>query len=174
MNTSEAVVIRPARVTDARAIKNLMEPFVRRGILLPRPLADLYARTREFWVAEDSAGAIVGCVALSILWEDLAEVRSLAVHPEHRSAGTGRRLVAAALGEARRLGLPKVFALTSIPDYFRKLGFVDVSMDALPQKVFLDCVHCPKADDCDEVALIFECAQPLPASLLASAQGEGL
>ncbi len=174
MNANKPVIIRPARVTDARAIKQLMAPFVEKGDLLPRPLAELYARMREFWVAVDGREGIVGCVALSIVWEDLAELRSLAVHPECRSAGTGRRLVAAALQEAQRLELPKVFALTSIPEFFRKLGFVEVSMDCLPQKVFFDCVHCPKVDDCDEVALLFDCSRPLPDALLASAPGKGL
>ncbi len=174
MQVNEPVVIRPARVTDARAIKRLMKPFVEKGDLLPRSLAELYARVREFLVADDGAGDVVGCVALSIVWEDLAEVRSLAVNPDRQSGGVGRRLVAAALEEARRLELPKVFALTSIPDFFKKLGFVEVSMDSLPQKVFFDCVQCPKVEHCDEVALMFDCSQPVPESPLAMGQGERL
>lgn len=174
MDQKETVKIRPARVTDAKAIKQLMAPFVEQGDLLPRPLSELYARVREFWVADDGNPGVVGCVALSVVWEDLAELRSLAVDANHRSGGTGRRLVVAALREARRLSLPKVFALTSIPGFFKKLGFVEVPMDDLPQKVFFDCIHCPKVDHCDEVALIFDTSQPLPESLLASEPEAGL
>ena len=162
MKQSKTVQIRPARVTDARAIKRLMDPFVEKEDLLPRSLAEIYTRVRDFRVADAGENGIVGCVALQVVWEDLAEVRSLAVHPDHQSGGTGRRLVVAALQEARRLGLPRIFALSSVPAFFKKLGFVEVPMDSLPQKVFFDCVDCPKVNDCDEVALIFDYSRPLP------------
>jgi len=174
LNQKKQVQIRPARVEDVRAIKRLIDPFVEKEDLLPRTLAELYSRVRDFWVAENESKRILGCVALQVVWEDLAEVRSLVVDPNHQSGGAGGRLVVAVLQEARRLGLPRVFALTCIPEYFKKLGFVEVEMDSLPQKVFFDCVHCPKVDHCDEVALIFDYSEPLPESLLANEQGEGL
>lgn len=154
--------IRRALVTDARSIKRLIDQYAALGHVLPRSLQEIYIRVRDFWVAEAPGGQVVGCVALQMMWEDLAEVRSLVVDPEHQSHGIGRMLVLAALDEARTLGLRRAFALTEVPEFFAKLGFEEVEMDDLPQKVFYDCIHCPKLDHCNEVALIFDCSKPLP------------
>lgn len=156
------VQIRRARVSDAKSIKKLVDRFVEQGELLPRPLQEVYSRIREFWVADDSTAGVIGCVALQVVWEDLAEVRTLAVNPDFHSGGIGRKLVEVTLGEARRLELQKVFALTNVPFFFKKLGFVEVPMDSLPQKVYFDCIHCPKVDHCDEVAVVYDCRR-MPA-----------
>lgn len=147
--------IRTARVSDAPAIKKLIDVCAAKDQLLARSLAEIYSRVREFWVVDDPEEGVVGCVALRVVWGDLAELRSLAIEEGHRSYGYGRQLTQAVLDEARRLDLPKVFALTYIPEFFKKRGFVEVPKESLPHKVWSDCVNCPKFPHCDEVALMY-------------------
>ncbi len=121
--------------------------------MLFRSLADIYENLRSFRVAEDD-GRIVGCCALHIIWQDLAEIKSLAVEQSKKGTGIGKALVEASLSHAKEIGLPRVFALTLEPAFFEKLGFEKVDRDALPMKVWSDCARCPKQDHCDETALI--------------------
>lgn len=123
--------------------------------MIPRSLNELYESIRDFLVSEDG-GAITGACALHILWEDLAEIRSLAVREEHQRMGTGRKLVRRCLSEARSLGIDRVFVLTYQPDFFKKLGFTDIEKSSLPQKIWGDCIRCPKFPECDEHALILD------------------
>lgn len=127
--------------------------------MIPRSLNELYESIRDLLVSEE-AGAITGVCALHILWEDLAEVRSLAVKKEYQRTGIGRKLVRRCLSEARSLGIKRVFALTYQPDFFRRMGFTDIEKSSLPQKIWGDCIRCPKFPECDEHALIFE-VQPV-------------
>lgn len=145
-------MIRRARIPDARAIHQLLLTYAREGQLLGRSLVDIYAAIRDFYVYEEE-GKILGIGALAICWEDLAEVRSLAVVPGQHGKGIGRKIVENCLIEARDLGLKKVFALTYEPDFFKKLGFSDIDKGELPQKVWGDCINCVKFPDCDEFAL---------------------
>lgn len=168
------VQIRPARVADVPAIKKLIDAFAGTDSLLPRTLAEIYSKVRDFWVAEDPTSGIIGCVALQVVWEDLAEVRSLAVDVRHQSCGVGRRLVLAVVEEAKRLGLPKVFALTNVPGFFKKLGFREIPKETLPHKVWTDCVRCPKFLHCDETALILQTVPVSVDSLLAKDEPHGL
>ncbi len=115
-------------------------------------LSDIYERIQTFVVAEDD-GQVVGCCAMQVLWENLAEVKSLAVDETSFGKGIGRSLVAGCLDKARGLGLKKVFTLTMEPVFFEKIGFVRVDMAKLPMKVWSDCANCPKQDHCDEIAL---------------------
>jgi len=108
---------------------------------------------REFFVYEDK-DLIVGVCALHILWEDLAEIRSLAVAEEYQKQGIGKELVLSCLKEAEDLGIDRVFALTNSPEFFKKLGFEEVAKSELPQKVWADCIRCSKFPDCDEVAVL--------------------
>jgi amino-acid N-acetyltransferase len=153
---SAEVTIRRARVPDAPAIVELVRPFAEANLMLPRPAASVYTHLRDFHVAERPDGTVVGCCALSLLGEDLAEVRTLAVHEAAQGTGAGKRLVAAALEEAVELGVPRVFALTRVPGFFEKLGFERTEMSSLPQKVWNDCIHCPLFPNCDEIALVRE------------------
>ncbi len=146
--------VRKARVGDAPAIADLVQPYAERNLMLPRPAASVYANLRDFFVAETTEGALVGCCALTLVSEELAEVRTLAVAEAGQGLGLGRRLVEATLEEARVLGIPRVFALTRVPGFFEKLGFARTEMRTLPQKVWNDCIHCPLFPDCDEIALI--------------------
>ena len=99
---------------------------------------------------------VIACGALALYGADLAEIRSLAVCPDHKGGGIGRTLVAYLLDEARNLGLPRVFAFTYVPSFFEKLGFHVVTPELLPQKAWRDCIHCPKRTCCDEVAVMYE------------------
>jgi amino-acid N-acetyltransferase len=99
---------------------------------------------------------VVGTVCLHICWEDLAEVRSLAVAEDQGGKGIGRQLVQACLDEARQLGLKRVFALTYKPGFFEKLGFHTIEKSELPHKIWGDCMKCAKFPECDEIAMSIE------------------
>lgn len=122
--------------------------------MLFRSLSNLYEHLRDFFVAE-KAGAVVGCAAVELVWRDLAEVKSLAVDESARGKGVGKKLVRAAIDEARRLKLSRLFALTREREFFEKLGFQEVDKDTLPHKVWSDCIHCPIRENCDEIAMVF-------------------
>lgn len=145
-------MVRKARIADARAIHKLLLGYAREGMMLSRSLPDIYENIRDFYVCEE-AGATVGTVCLHICWEDLAEVRSLAVDAGYEGQGLGRKLVEACLSEARELGMKRVFALTYKPIFFGKLGFHEIEKSELPQKIWGDCMKCAKFPECDEIAL---------------------
>jgi amino-acid N-acetyltransferase len=144
-------MIRKAALADVQDIHRLLFGFARDGLVLPRSLAEIYESIRDFHVCEED-GRIAGAVALSLYWEGLAEVRSLAVHADHGGRGIGRDLVATCLDEARQLGIKRVFALTYQSVFFAKLGFVEIEKSELPQKIWRDCMKCAKFPDCDELA----------------------
>lgn len=147
------VTIRPARISDMRAVEPLIRRFAAEQLMLPKPF-DLLARTfREFLVATDEAGEVIGCASLRIYTEELAEICSLAVDPGWQGAGIGGRLVEGLVEEAQKLGLTRVFALTLRADFFRRLGFDLAARDEFPLKVWADCRNCPKLHACDETAV---------------------
>jgi amino-acid N-acetyltransferase len=148
-------VVRKARATDVPAMQTLVAHHAARGELLPRTLSELYQHLRDFFVCEVD-GDIVGLCALSLYWEDLAEIRTLAVHGAHGGKGLGAALVTACLEEAAALGVRRVFALTYRPGYFERFGFRTIDKRELPQKIWKDCVKCAKFACCDEIALIRE------------------
>lgn len=145
-------MIRAARISDVPAINELIASNAGLGLMLFRPMADLYERVREF-VVYDEAGSLIGCCALEIVWRDLAEVKSLAVAAGHRGKGIGRKLVEALEAQAVELGLDRLFALTREQVFFERLGFLVVPKESLPHKVWSDCIKCPRLNDCDEVAV---------------------
>jgi amino-acid N-acetyltransferase len=148
-------MIRKATVTDVEAIHRLLKQHAERGELLPRALSDLYDAVRDFNVFEPkSGGSIAGVCALHVCWEDLAEIRSLAVEEPYQGEGVGSTLVKAALAEGRDLGIKRVFTLTYKPDFFNKHGFEVVDKATLPQKVWAECIRCVKFPDCDEIAML--------------------
>jgi amino-acid N-acetyltransferase len=160
--TRQKVKLRKARMADIERIYGLITEGSRLGLMLPRSRADLYEGLRDFVVAEH-AGTVVGCGALSIEWDNLAEVKSLVVDRPYQGQGIGRRLVMACLAEARRLGIGKIFALTMAPVFFEHQGFVRVTRESLPHKIWSDCVKCPKFPDCDEYAVAIELTFPAKA-----------
>ena len=147
--------LRKAKIDDVPQIHTLVNSFATRGEMLGRSRSELYEGLRDFFVAELD-DVILGCSALHINWEDLAEVRSLAVLPEVQGKGLGKLLVTACVEEARSLGIPRVYALTYRPDFFERVGFSKVSKDSLPHKVWGDCLKCPKFPNCDEDAVTME------------------
>ncbi|RMG56963.1 MAG: N-acetyltransferase, partial [Deltaproteobacteria bacterium] len=116
----------------------------------------IYENIRDFFVCEDEDGGVVGVAALHVMWEDLAEIRSLAVKEGSEGGGIGRMLMDACLSEARSLGIKRVFALTYRSGFFEKFGFREVEKSTLPQKIWTDCLKCSKFPDCDETAVILE------------------
>jgi amino-acid N-acetyltransferase len=148
-------MIRAATIKDVRAIHALLQIYAERGELLPRPMSQLYDHIRDFTVALDGQShKVVGCCALQICWQDLAEIRSLAVDPRHQHHGLGSELTRQAMEEARRFRLDKVFTLTYRPGFFEQFGFVRIDRAELPRKIWADCVLCSKFPDCDEIAMI--------------------
>ena len=143
---------RKAKLVDAKAIHNLINTAAAAGAVVPQSLSEIYESIRDFLVAEEN-GKVTGCCRLHIAWEDLAEVRSLVVLPTKQKKGIGAKLLQATLKEAKQLALPKVFALTSQPEFFQKYGFERISRKYLPHKIWGDCLKCPKFPKCDEVAL---------------------
>jgi amino-acid N-acetyltransferase len=147
--------VRGAAVAEVPAIQKLVNEYAAQGVMLPRSLHSIYGQLRDHLVVMEG-DRMVGCVALSIVWEDLAEIRSLAVAADAQGRGVGNALVAEALDEARRLGIRRVFVLTFVEGFFLSLGFKPVEKSELPHKIWRECVHCVHFPDCDEVALVLD------------------
>jgi amino-acid N-acetyltransferase len=147
-------MIRKARMSDVKAIQQLIAEYARKGDMLPRSLSEIYENLRDYFVFEEDGGELVGSAAIHIMWEDLAEVRSLAVREGKMRRGVGTQLVESCISEAIMLGIGRVFALTYKPEFFERLGFHVVDKAELPQKIWSDCLKCSKFPDCDEVALV--------------------
>lgn len=145
--------IRKAVMADIPQIHKLVNEYAHQGLMLRRPLVMLYEQVRDFAVAVEG-DRILGCGSLHILWHDLAEVRSLAVHPDATGRGVGRAVVEYLVQEALDLGLVRVFALTYQQGFFEKCGFAVVKKETLPQKVWKECIYCDKFHACDEIAMI--------------------
>jgi amino-acid N-acetyltransferase len=151
-------MLRKATIQDVKSIHAILTHYANQSLLLPRSLSELYDHLRDFYVIENSEvnGNLLGVCTLSISWEDLGEIRSLAVVEENQKRGLGSQLVEACLSEVVELGLKKVFVLTLIKDFFARFGFKEVEKSLLPHKIWTDCVKCPKFPDCDEIAMILE------------------
>lgn len=148
-------MIRRARLADVKPIHRLITEQAERGQILPRAMSELYGQVRDFIVSVDEAtGEIVGCGALHVVWEDLAEVRSLAVQTVAQGRGIGSELVEHLLDEAREMGVKEVFVLTYRPALFERLGFTIMEKSHLPHKIWADCIRCAKFPECDEIALV--------------------
>lgn len=148
-------MIRKAQIADVKNIQKLLMTFANRGDMLSRSLSELYESLRDFYVVEED-GVLLGASALHIVWEDLAEVRSVAVLEDSGRKGIGSSLVQACISEAQELGLRRIFCLTYKPDFFAKHGFRLVDKSELPHKVWGDCIKCAKFPDCDENAMILD------------------
>ena len=152
-------MIRRARIDDIKAIYAILQHFASQELLLGRPLSSLYDQLRDFVVYEDQEQpkkGIIGAGALHVCWEDLAEIRSLAVVEGEQGKGIGRAMVQACLDDMTGLGVKRVFTLTYQPEFFAKMGFRKIDKSELPHKVWSDCINCPKFPDCNEEAMILE------------------
>ena len=129
------VLIRRARTGDVRGIRRLLDVYAGR-VLLAKPTVALYEDVPEFWVALTGDNDVIGCGALHVMWEDLAEVRTVAVDPAHRGRKIGHRIVTELLGAARELGVRRVFVLTFETGFFRSFGFVEIDGAPVPAEVY--------------------------------------
>lgn len=154
MKGCDTLKIRKAKISDLKQVHKLVNDFAKKDEMIPRSLNELYETLRDFVICEDN-GNVCGVCALHIMWEDLAEIRSLAVDEKYQKKGIGKNLVKQCLKEAKTLGIKKIFALTYHPEFFKKLGFVDIDKSSLPQKIWGDCLRCHKFPECDEHAVIF-------------------
>jgi len=147
------VTYRHAKLSDVEDIINLINYYAEQGLMLPRTRSALYEGIREVIVAVED-DRIVGTGALHITWDDLAEIRALAVEESYRGKGLGRKIVELLLEEAKELHCPKVFTLTYQVDFFKHMGFEITEKDSMPHKVWKECINCVKFPNCDENALI--------------------
>lgn len=149
------MLYRKAQMADIPAVHRLINDYAAQGIMLRRPIMLLYESVRDFTVAvDDESGEILGVGGLHVMWQDLAEIRSMAVRPGTTQKGIGRAIVEVLVDEAKALGIKRVFALTYQQGFFEKCGFGVVQKESLPQKVWKECVYCDKFDSCDEIAMI--------------------
>ncbi len=147
------LLIRKAIIADIKQIQNLINTFAKQDLMLARSLSELYENLRDFWTVQYNK-KIIGCCALHISWDDLAEIKSLAVEKRFQGRGIGKRLVDSSLNEARQLGAKRIFVLTYKPDFFKKFGFKIIKNADLPNKIWAECIKCPKFPDCKEIALL--------------------
>ncbi len=146
-------MLRRAKTKDVPQIVQLINHYAEKGEMLSRSQSQVYNALRDYVIIEEN-DQVVGCGALHVVWNDIAEIRSLAIAPERIGQGLGRSIVEYLLEDARAMELPRVFTLTYKPGFFSKLSFESVDKKDLPHKVWKDCLNCPKFPDCDEVALV--------------------
>ena len=151
-------MLRKARIGDVKTIHRLINLSAAKDEMLSRSLMDIYNSLRDFFVYYDSDKTLViGICAMHIIWENLAEIRSLYVDENSRKRGIGKELMKACLAEAITLDVFRIFTLTYKKDFFAKQGFREVDRTTLPEKIWSDCFHCSKYPDyCDEVTMIVE------------------
>lgn len=146
------MIYRKPTFKDVEAMFKLVNNYAEQGLMLGRSRNVLYESLRDFIVAEDN-GEIVGMGALYLMWNELAEIRAMAISPQLTKSGIGRNIVNALIEEAKTLGVTTVFALTYQPEFFIKQGFVELPKEELPHKVWKECINCTKFPNCDEIAL---------------------
>ena len=147
------MTMRSAKLTDISDLLRVINSYAAQGIMLPRTEFELAENIRDFVIALDG-GEIVGCGALHFYTPRSAEIRSLAVSPERKTAGIGRKIVEMLEVEARDQELQSIFAFTYVPGFFEKLGFSQVDRGELPLKAWKDCLRCPKFQACDEIPML--------------------
>ncbi|OEH94202.1 N-acetyltransferase [Bacillus solimangrovi] len=147
------MILSKAVVTDIEPIFHMIASYAKDGILLPRTKLSLYENMQCMTVAKED-GEVVGCGSLHVLGHDLAEVRSLVVAQNQKGKGTGRAIVEQLMEEATSLGVEHVFSMTYEVLFFEKCGFEPVDKESMPEKIWKDCLSCPKLRNCDENAMI--------------------
>lgn len=151
-------MLRKAKIRDVKTIHKMINTSSGKGEMLPRSLMDIYGSLRDFFVYYDEGQQeIIGICAMNIIWENLAEIRSLYVDDSYRKQGIGRMLVEACISEAITVELFRIFTLTYKKEFFERVGFHEVDRSTLSEKIWSDCFRCSKYPDyCDEVAMIIE------------------
>jgi len=160
---SGKLILRRARTYDVEEILALINNYANLNLMLPRGPEYIYESIRDFIVMEaDTEKAeprIVACGSLHVLWKDIAEIRSLATHPQFQRRGLASEIVRYLIKEARQIGIEKVFAFTLVERVFEKLGFKPKTREELPSKVLGECMQCPKYFQCNETGFIFDCIE---------------
>jgi amino-acid N-acetyltransferase len=136
-----AIKVRPARTEDIKPIADLCGPLIQSRVLLGKERVELYESVQEFFVAEDSSGKVIGCGALHVMWEDLGEVRTVAVDQAHQGTGVGRAIIENLFERAKSLGLKRIFCLTFEVDFFSKLGFEPIADTRVEPEVYAELVR---------------------------------
>jgi len=158
---SREFTVRPAVPADVRAIRDLVEPYANRRILIAKEQVAYYEAVQELVVAVDADGTVVGCGALHVMWVDLAEIRTLAVAPGWSGAGVGSALLTTLLDRARALGLARVFCLTFEVDFFTRHGFEEIEGTVVSTEVYAELL---RSHD-DGVAEFLDLARVKPNTL---------
>lgn len=156
-----------ATIAHVSPILELVNGLAQEGVMLPRSPASIVEKLRDF-VVTTVDGEFAGCAALSVIWTDIAEIRSIAVDPKFQKLGLGRRMAEHLIDDARDLGIARVMAFTYVTGFFERLGFEVVEHNSLPHKVFNDCLNCPKFHKCDEVAVVKTLQEPTEAPTLSN------
>lgn len=146
-------MIRKARISDVVDMKQIINIYSKKELMLARSFSEMYENIRDYYVCEIE-GDVVGCCALHVVWEDLAEILALAVKPDCSRKGVGTKLVSACIEDAEELDMKEVFALTYVPEFFETLNFNVVDKNSLPRKIWSGCIRCPKFPDCNEIAVL--------------------
>jgi amino-acid N-acetyltransferase len=157
MSVTKTLTIRQATMKDVDQMLEIINQYAQQGLMLPRTKLSVCEHLQSFIVAHDGS-SVIGVAGLHILWEDLAEIRSLAICESAKGMGVGKRLVQFLVEECKRLGINRVLALTYQKEFFEKCGFRVVAKETLPQKVWKDCINCSKLPVCDEIAMILQTA----------------
>ena len=152
----EKLLTRKARLRDVDEMSRIVNFYAEQQLMLPKTRLQLYENLRDFSVVQDESGRIIACGALHIYWENLAEIRAIAVAEGMNRRGIGTLLAERLIDEARELGLEQVFCFTYVPKFFNSLGFIQVEHSVLPLKVYNECFQCPKFNKCDEIAMVLQ------------------
>jgi amino-acid N-acetyltransferase len=151
-------MIRKAKIHEVPEIWRMLHDFADQDVL-PRSMGDLYSQVREYFVYREDHGPVIGVAALHIFWEDVGEIRSVAVLENFQRTGIGTRLVKQCIAEAASIGLRRVFALTTRPEFFERLGFQKVPTHELPNHIWSECINCLKyPDKCNEIPMLLDLA----------------
>ncbi len=163
------IVIQKAQVRDVEEILELVNGLAASNLMLPRGPQYLYENIRDFVIACDRNVPVyslaetkevlyllMACGSLHVLWEDIAEIRALAIHPDYQQMGLGSKLVEVMKAEAKQLGIRRLFTFTLTEDFFKTLGFRQQNREELPPKVWGECSRCPKYFHCDEVGMVLD------------------
>lgn len=160
LKTAGEIVIRSAKVGDVHGVSALINHYAASNVMLPKGPQYLYMHIQDYMVmtAKDTRGeeCVIACGSLHVLWSDLAEIRSMAVHRDCQRQGFGRQLVLALIERCRTLEIPRVFVFTLTPKFFAHCGFHECNRDGLPAVVWAECSKCPKFYHCDETSMMYE------------------
>jgi amino-acid N-acetyltransferase len=149
-------IVRKAGLTDVSEMFRIINYYAEKQLMLPKTQLQLYENLRDYSIVTDESdpSQVLACGALHIYWENLAEIRAVAVAPGITRRGIGTGLVEKLLAEAREMHIEQVFVFTYEPGFFGRFGFIQVEHSTMPLKVYNECFHCPKFNKCDELAMV--------------------